>query len=167
MSKQYFVSEGQVLEALNIESFRNLSKEKIMEFVSLIPEMDKDVALSIINQFPVYVESAKTMVEQMNQLCDNLLRDNRASQEDAIMAYKSILKSLNEALERDDTSSEEQEWITNKMIDVADKIAAKDTENKAFLERMYQRGTTIIGMALLFGLALLGVKVKGTIPRVG
>jgi hypothetical protein len=29
-------------------------KKKIMEFASLIPNMDKDVAISIINQFPAY-----------------------------------------------------------------------------------------------------------------
>ena len=33
---QNLVTESQVKNALNIESFRNLSKDKIMEFVSLI-----------------------------------------------------------------------------------------------------------------------------------
>lgn len=46
---QQLLSVEQVKEALGIETFRNLSKEKIMEFVSLIPNMDKDVAMSIIN----------------------------------------------------------------------------------------------------------------------
>ena len=49
---QHLVSEDQVKKALHIDSFRNLSKDKIMEFASLIPNMDKDVAISIINQFP-------------------------------------------------------------------------------------------------------------------
>ena len=37
---QKLVSESQVKNALNIDSFRNLSKDKMMEFVSLIPSMD-------------------------------------------------------------------------------------------------------------------------------
>ena len=44
---QHLVSEDQVKKALHIDSFRNLSKDKIMEFASLIPNMDKDVAISI------------------------------------------------------------------------------------------------------------------------
>lgn len=61
---QYLVSEEQVKKTLQIDSFRNLSKDKIMEFASLIPYMDKDVAIAIINQFPAYVESSRNMIEQ-------------------------------------------------------------------------------------------------------
>jgi hypothetical protein len=49
-----YVNEKAVKRALGIDSFRNVSKDKIMEFASLIPYMDKDVAIAIINQFPVY-----------------------------------------------------------------------------------------------------------------
>lgn len=48
---QYLVSEEQVKKALQIDSFRNLSKDKIVEFASLIPHMDKDVAIAIINNW--------------------------------------------------------------------------------------------------------------------
>lgn len=65
---QYLVSEDQVKKALQIDSFRNLSKDKIMEFASLIPHMDKDVALAIINQFPAYVESSRNMIEQYKNI---------------------------------------------------------------------------------------------------
>lgn len=41
------------LKALAIEDFRNISKDKIMEFVSAIPNMDKEVAIKIIEQFPL------------------------------------------------------------------------------------------------------------------
>ncbi|MEG1565996.1 MAG: hypothetical protein RR342_04625 [Bacilli bacterium] len=36
-----------------------------MEFVSIIPKVDKEVALSIINKFPNYVEMSKDMVGGM------------------------------------------------------------------------------------------------------
>lgn len=49
---QNLVSEEQVKDALQINKFSELSKDKIMEFVSLIPNMDKEVAIAIINQFP-------------------------------------------------------------------------------------------------------------------
>lgn len=52
MLPQKYVSEDAVKRALKIDSFRNLSKDKIMQFASMIPYMDKEVAIAIINQFP-------------------------------------------------------------------------------------------------------------------
>lgn len=46
---QNLVSEEQVKEALQISKFSEISKDKFMEFVSLIPHMDKNVAIAIIN----------------------------------------------------------------------------------------------------------------------
>lgn len=40
-------NEKEVKRMLNIGSFRNLSKDKIMSFVSEIPKMDKEVAKNI------------------------------------------------------------------------------------------------------------------------
>ena len=64
------VSVEQVKKALNIESFRNISKEKIMEFVSLIPNMDREIAIKIIEQYPVFAELSKSILSQLNKMCD-------------------------------------------------------------------------------------------------
>ena len=57
-----YVNEKAVKFALGIDSFGNVSKDKIMEFASMIPYMDKDVAISIINQFPVYADFGKATI---------------------------------------------------------------------------------------------------------
>lgn len=59
-----YVSEEAVKHALKIDSFRNLSKDKIMQFASMIPYIDKEVAIAIINQFPEYVSFGKAAIEQ-------------------------------------------------------------------------------------------------------
>lgn len=158
---QNLVSEEQVKDALQISKFSELSKDKIMEFVSLIPNMDKEVAIAIINQFPAYADSANNMVAQLNDMCDNVIKDNNSSQKDAVEAYKVILQDLSELLKKEDISKEERDEITEKMILVADKISAKDTENKDFLNGIIKYGVPIVGGALLLGAAILGVNVKG------
>lgn len=85
---QYLVSEDQVKKALKIKNFRSIPKNKIMEFVSLIPNMDKEVAIAIINQFPIYSEYAKSMIAQLNLMCENALKSNDNSQRESIDAYK-------------------------------------------------------------------------------
>ena len=49
-----YMTEAAVKKASQIDSFRNLSKDKIMQFASMIPYMDKDIAIAIINQFPKF-----------------------------------------------------------------------------------------------------------------
>lgn len=40
-------NEKELNRMLNIDSFRNLSKDKIMSFVSEIPKMGKEIAMNI------------------------------------------------------------------------------------------------------------------------
>lgn len=159
---QYLVSEDQVKKALQIDSFRNLSKDKIMEFASLIPHMDKEVAAAIINQFPTYVESSRNMIEQYNVMCDKVLQSNDDGRKDAVMAYKTILDDLSVLLKQDGITPEQRENITDKMILVADKIADLHEDNRNFLEGIIKHGAPLIGGALLLGAVILGVNVKGT-----
>lgn len=163
---QKLVSESQVKNALNIDSFRNLSKDKIMEFVSLIPNMDKDVALSIINQFPAYSEMARCMVEQLGATCDTAIAENTASQSTVYAAYRKILDDLGEVLKRENITAEERDSISNKMIEIADKMAAKDSESKNFLAWIVKNKEYVISGALILGSVILGVNIKGKdIPK--
>lgn len=154
-------TENEVKKALAIDSFRNMSKEKIMEFVSAIPNMDKDVAIKIIEQFPAYTESANNMLAQLNVMCSNAMKENGESQKEAIEAYKKILDDLGELLKKETITVEARMKITEQMITVADRISAKDTENKDFLNGIIKYGVPIIGGALVLGAAILGVNVKG------
>jgi hypothetical protein len=156
-----YVTENEVKKALAIDSFRNMSKDKIMEFVSLIPNMDKDVAIKIIGQFPAYTGFATTMLAQLNTTCDNVMKENGESQKDVIEAYKKILDDLGELLKKDKITAEERVQITEQMLVIADRISAKDTENKEFLNGIINNEKYIIVGALVLGAVILGVNVKG------
>ena len=156
------ISEESVKKALNIESFRNLSKEKIVEFISLIPNMDKDVAISIINQFPAYAEMAGNIIAQLKTMCDSAIKEAGKSQKESIESYKLILSELGNLLQKDNISAEERALITDKMILIADRISAKDSEYKEFLLDALKIGVPVLGGALLLGAAILGVNTRGT-----
>ncbi|HHF7008981.1 TPA: hypothetical protein ACPQXA_001020 [Streptococcus mutans] len=141
------VSVEEVKNALNIESFRNLSKDKVMEFISLIPNMDKDLAIKIVEQFPSYADYSQNIVKQLNMLCEKALDRNDNGQ-------------------KEETSVDERKYITEQMIATADKIAAKDTENKEFLEKIIKCGSYVALGALAIGATILGVNVRGKdIPK--
>lgn len=79
MLPKRYVTEEAVKRALKIDSFRNISKDKVMQFASMIPYMDKDVAIAIINQFPRFADFGQTMVSSYMQICDNILLSNKES----------------------------------------------------------------------------------------
>lgn len=165
MSKA-LVSVDEVKNALKIDSFRNLSKDKIMEFVSLIPNMDKEVAIKIIEQYPAFAKLSESMVAQLNKMCDTALEKNEESQRLTIQAYKQILDELSNQLHMEDISKEEREKITKQMIEIADKISVKDTENKAFIDKMAKYSTGFAIGVVVLGAAILGVNIKGKdIPK--
>ena len=114
--KKNYMSEEEVKQALDITDFRSLSKEKIMEFVSIIPKVDKEVAMSIINQFPNYSDMAKEMVGGMLTLCDNALQDASVGRKDVIESYKIVLETLRGELEDGTLTPEERKRITDDMI---------------------------------------------------
>ncbi len=163
------VSEQQVKNVLGIDSWRNLPKEKMMEFVSLIPNMDKEVAMTIVNQFPAYAEMAKSMITELQRTCDKAMSENTSGQEWAFAGYKSTIDSLAEMVNREDITAEERAYITRKMIEIADKMAAKDSENKKFLAWTIKAKGALILCAVIFGSAILGINIKGrfipSIPR--
>ncbi len=155
-------SETMVKKALKIDNFRYLSKDKIVEFVSMIPNMDKDVAIKIIEHFPEYASFATSMIAQLTMVCDKALKSNNESQKDVIEAYKKILDDLGHLLKKEDITCEERTIITDKMVMIADRISAKDTENKSFLINALKSVAPYVGGALILAAAIFGVNAKGT-----
>ena len=153
-------TEDDVKKALGIQDFRSITKAKMVEFISLIPNMDKDLALSIINQFPAYSEFASTTIAALKEMCDSALTQNGHSQKDTIAAYRKILDELGEILKKENISAEERNEITDKMILIADKIAMKDSENKNFIKSLVKYTAAGVVTALVIGAAILGINIK-------
>ena len=123
--KKYY-SEEAVKKALQIDSFRNLSKEKVMEFTSMIPYMEKEVAMEVIKQFPVYVDFAKTVIEHYTQICETILATNKEEYEKAVDAHQFVLESFSKQLENENLTAEERANLSDKMIAEAEKITTAE-----------------------------------------
>lgn len=155
------LSEMKVKEALGINKFSELSKDKIMEFTSLIPEMDKDIALSIIQQFPDYINFSKDMVDILLKGCDRILASKDDSRKDAVKTYQFVLEQFSQKINEGTLSAEDERFYAEKMIEIADKVAEKDSEHKKFLEKLATIGGGVALVALSIGGAILGVNIKG------
>ena len=152
------LTENQVKNMIGINDWRNLSKDKLMKFVSILPNVDNEVAIKIIEQFPEFSKNSVEMLSILKNLCDEVLADDKELTHQSIDAYKQILDELALMLKQEDLSAEERRFFANKMIEVADKISMKDTESKEFKGKLLEIfGKVTIG-TLLLGAVVLGAK---------
>ena len=149
------LTEELVKKELDITDFRSITKDKIIQFVSLIPKLDKELAIKIIEQFPNYTTMATTMVTNLINMCNDALKNNKETE--AINAYKYVLETIKKELEDGEATPEEREKYNNQMIEVADKISEIDIRNKKWIENIIKYSSSVLGVTLMVGAAILGV----------
>ncbi len=158
--KKNILTEEEVKKELGIVDFRTITKDKIMQFVSLMPKLDKELAIKIIEQFPSYATMATSMVTNLIDMCNNALTNSKITEKEAIEAYKYVLETIRMELEDGEVTPEEKEKYNNQMIEVADKISEIDVRNKKWLENIVKYGTSVVCVTLAVGAAILGVNSK-------
>lgn len=152
-------SELDVKKALGIDSFRNLSRDNVMRFAAMMPDMDKEVALKVIEQFPEFKAFALDAVNVMQKAHESSLAENRASQDQAHQAWQDVREILRGQLDGDELPWEEKRYIIDLIVDTARQEAAKDTENKQFIKDLAKYTLTAVGAAVVLAVVYVGGKI--------
>ena len=155
-----FENEDEILKRLGIESWRNLSKEKLLTFVSDLPNIDPKVALAIVAQFPNFKSLVQESLDQTKDHAENAISMNWKSQKKVHEAFAEYREILSKELDRDDLTADDRFRIIEMLRDALQMEASKDSEHKSFVFKIL--GTvgvvTVAGSAL--ALALLGGKAR-------
>ena len=154
------LTEEQVKEHLNIPDFRHLTKDKLIEFVSAIPDMDREVAIKTIEQFPEFSGCAKILVARCETMCNAILKENGHSTQAVMDGYKQALDILVELSKSESFGPEDKRFFAETIVEVVDKMAAFDTVNKNFLTGITKYFSLFTGGMLLVCAVVLGVKIK-------
>lgn len=155
-----YLTESQVKAQLGITDLRQLSKDKLMNFVSILPNVNDEVAIKIIEQFPEFSKTASTMVDIVRQQCDNILSQNGACVDLSISAYRKILEDFSRMMQLPDISEQQVKYFADKMVEIARYIDAKDTENKQFLAFLADNaGKVALGALGIIGGGFLAYKL--------
>lgn len=155
MSKLY--SEEEVKKMLHIDDFRSIKKNQIIDFVSSIPKMDKDIAIKCIEQFPHFKNSSEVIIEQLYAQYNNLTDAAQDNHKENIQVYKQILDDLHSMLDRDNLSLNEARSIIEQEVEIADKISRIEKEHLGFIRDLAKAATAVAGFAVAAGAAILGV----------
>lgn len=152
----YPLTEKQVKELLGVDDFSEITEDQIRVFVSEIPRMDKDVAIKAIEQFPAYGELVKELTTQYFNISDRVVDENGTSVQRVLEAYRYTLDMMAALANCDDISMVNRQWFAEKAVEIADKMAEFDLENKSFLSGLVKTGAKIIGGVAVACAAILG-----------
>lgn len=158
------LTEKQVLEALDIPDFRHMTKDKVMEFASMLSDMQTEVAMKALEQFPEFSNIILQLAKEYKATIDKGLECNSKSMIACSNILQSIIDSLQNQIDKEDITFEERKYYIDKMFEVAQMQFQKDTENKEFITKVL---TIAGGATLVLGsvvLVALGAKTNIKLP---
>lgn len=158
---KYNLSEKKVLKKLGIEDFRHMTKDKIVQFASMLPQMDPEVAKKALEQFPEFKDMAVEVVKNLQQSIEIGINSADKSQDQFYLACNKVIDLLNDQLNKDGLTDEKESEIRDNIMQVVSFMAEKDSEHKAFIQSTIK---TICASAVIIVLAatsVLGTNIGG------
>lgn len=157
--KTKMMTEKEVLDALEISDFRHMTKNKIMKFTSLVPQMDKEVAKTALQQFPHFAQMSIEVINCYKEIMGTVLRDNALSMNDFYNSCDTVILALNELLRKDKLKFKQKKSLIDNMIQILKMKDDKDRENKVWLSELIK--TTSIAATTILGIvgAIIGINL--------
>jgi len=154
------LTEDKVLRKLDIPDFRHMTKDKVVSFVSMLPQMDPEVAKRALEQFPAFAETSLAIVNCLRENLGDIVDSNAANAAEFNARCQEALNALETLLLRDDLSDAGREQAINGIMGVLELMREFDRENKAFLKGLLQ---DILAVSLIIVICLtipLGLKLN-------
>lgn len=157
------LTETKVLRKLDIPDFRHMTRDKVVNFVSMLPQMDPDVAKRALEQFPAFSEAGLAIVGCLKDSLRIIADSNSANMSEFNAQCRGALDSLETLLAREDLTDEGRKQVIDGIVGIIDAMGRKDAENKAFLVGLLRDTLIGAGILLLCLAAPLGLKLHSSI----
>jgi hypothetical protein len=152
------LSEDDVKKALGIKSWCNLSKDKVVQFAALMPDMGKEVSMKIIEQFPKFKEFAVDTLSTLGKEHKSTLESNDESQGQFHQIQRNMLGMFQGELDKELTPDERMR-VFEHMDKIGDRAFEKDSENKRFLNGLFDKASIVSVVTVVAGVVFVGGKV--------
>ena len=153
-----FNDEQSVMQKLGISSWRNLSKDKFMNFVSMMPEMSDEVRIKIIEQLPQFAKLCTEGLDTAKEAFTKVLDKNDKTTTALVNEIGLIRDSIAKELDKDDLSSEDRRFIIEQLMEIAKMYNNMDERNKKFFDTTF--GKLLMGIGALVGAVIVFVGGK-------
>ena len=142
------IAEKKALELMQKENFRGISKDNVMQLMSILDKVDPEVAKSIIAQLPEAIRGSVELEKAYSTALTKGMESIESTASSCFQTEDEIIQSLKKEVEREDTTFEQKQFYNEKMEAAAIRKESKETEHRDTILTILRYG----GEALLFGL---------------
>lgn len=155
-------TEQDVKKAMGIDSFRNLSKDGVMQFVNLMNDLTPEVRLAIIEQFPNFKELALDVVDVYEEAQQEVAGAVRDSTQEVHNAWADVRRILEKELDSNIALTKEERLTYLQMIvDTAEKQGLIHANDQNFWDDyLLKAGQIVLGGMALGLVAVAGIALK-------
>lgn len=121
-------TETQVLKKLDIPDFRHLTKDKVIEFATMVPRMNPEVAKKALEQFPDFASTSLNVMKEYRTILEKSMEQDQENAQVCYDMYGRVMTALEKILEEDNLTFEEKTYILSEMKQIADEVSRKDFE---------------------------------------
>lgn len=142
------ITEKKTLELMQKDNFRGISKDNVMQLMSILDKVDPEVAKSIIAQLPEAIRGSVKLEKAYSTALTKGMESIESTASSCFQTEDEIIQSLKKEVEREDTTFEQKQFYYEKMEAAAIRKESKETEHRDTILTILRYG----GEALLFGL---------------
>ena len=157
------LTEAKVLRKLGIPDFRHLTKDKVVSFVSMLPQMDPDVAKHALEQFPAFTETSLAIVGCLKDSLGTIVSGNAENMAEFNARCQGALSALEMELKREDLTDEGRKLVIDGIMGIIYAISQKDSENKEFHREVFREFAWVCVIVVLCLGAPLGLRMTRSI----
>lgn len=161
------LSEEEVKKRLGINDFRHLDKKTVVKFMSMIPDMDPEVAMKAIEQFPQLVNLALDYAKEFKANYEAGLKANDKSSQATLAIINSIVDALSKELQQEDRTEEERKEIRDQLMQLGQLTAQIHRDDQNFILKGLGMFASIAGAVVLGAAAVLGANGNIELPDLG
>lgn len=159
------MTELEVLQQLDIPDFRHMTKDKVVNFASMLSEMDPGVAEKALEQFPEFSKTVLELAKEYKATIEKSLDTNLESTKACYSVCNAVIESIQKQLDNSNLSFEERKYYIEQMKEIAQIASQKDSENKTFLWKVLgvAAGATVVLGGIV--VSALGGKINLKLPN--
>lgn len=162
MRKKRIKTVEAAAKELSVRDISELNADHSVEFISLLPRMDREVVQQILKLCPDLIQITRDEVNAFIGICSEAIKQGGKNNDAVIEAYKAIIVECQKILASKRLSHRKKERVLNMMLDVADKMHEADMEHKKWLKAAL--GHAVEGMGVVAA-GIIGVVALGRIPH--
>ena len=156
----YQLTDSAAKKLLKIDTWRNMSKDKFIQFVSNLDRMDPEVAKKAIEQFPNFSRLVSDAVKDYKSSMETAIKENTALNNQLMSLYNHAIDAVKEIGSGADISWEQKKYCIDtvkELVQMASDATAKTQETNANHTNVF---AFILVSLVSVALTLLGVNSK-------